>query len=91
MTVVVKKGGRRQAFSPSKIRSSIRMAAKRARFSPEKIRKLVKEVGEPVIDFYKKKKLARTTDIRKSILGRLNRNAKSVASVWKKYKKKKSK
>jgi len=89
MTIVVKKGGRRQAFSPTKIRNSIRIAAKRARFSPEKIRKLVKEVGEPVIDSYKKKKLVKTSDIRKSILIRLNRNAKSVASAWKKYKKKK--
>ncbi|GAI15558.1 unnamed protein product [marine sediment metagenome] len=90
MTIVIKKGSRgRQAFSPSKIRRSIRMAAKRARFSPEKTRKVVKEVGEPVIDFYKKKKLVKTTDIRKSILGRLNRNAKSVASIWKRYKKKK--
>lgn len=90
MTVVVKKGGRgRQAFSPTKIRNSIRMAAKRARFSPEKIRKLVKDVGEPVIDSYKKKKLVKTSDIGKSILIRLNRNAKSVASAWKKYKKKK--
>ncbi len=89
MTIVVKKGGRgRQAFSPTKIRNSIRIAAKRARFSPEKIKKLVKDVGEPVIDSYKKKKLAKTSDIGKSILIRLNRNAKPVASAWKRYKKK---
>lgn len=91
MVQVIKRGGRRQKFIPAKIKNSIKKAAKAARVSPAKTRELVKDVGESVIDLYKRKKLVKTIDIRKSILGRLNRRAKSVASAWKKSEKRKKK
>jgi len=89
MTQVIKKSGRRQAFSPAKIKHSIKKAAEEARISSAKTRELVKDVGESVIDLYKRKKLVKTIDLRKSILGRLNRKAKSVASAWRRYEKRK--
>ena len=91
MVQVIKRGGRKQKFISAKIKNSIRKAAKGARISPVKTRELVKNVGESVIDLYKRKKLVKTIDLRKSILGRLNRRMKSVASAWKKGEKKKKK
>ncbi|GAH37897.1 unnamed protein product [marine sediment metagenome] len=91
MTQVIKKGGKKQKFIPAKIKNSIKKAAAGARISPAKTRELVKDVGESVIDLYKRKKLVKTIDLRKSILGRLNRKSKSVASAWKRYEKRKKK
>ncbi len=91
MVQVIKRGGRKQKFIPAKIKNSIKKAAAGARISPAKTRELVKDVGESVIDLYKRKKLVKSVDLRKSILGRLTRRAKSVASVWKKSEKRKKK
>jgi len=91
MVQVIKRGGRRQKFIPAKIKNSIKKAATGARISPARTRELVKDVGESVIDLYKRKKLVKSVDLRKSILGRLNRRMKSVASAWKKGEKKKKK
>ncbi|MCL5018308.1 MAG: ATP cone domain-containing protein [Candidatus Pacearchaeota archaeon] len=90
MTHVIKRGGRKQTFMPSKIKSAIKGAAKEAGFSSAKVEDLVKEVGNGVIDFFGKKRVVKAVDIRKSILGRLQRRAKSVASAWKKFERKKS-
>jgi len=91
MVQVIKRGGRKQMFMPSKIKNSIMKAARAARISPAKTKDLVKDVGESVIDLYKRKKLVKTVDLRKSILGRLSRRVKSVASAWKKTEKRKKK
>lgn len=91
MTQVIKRGGkRRQAFSPSKIKDAIKKSAKEAGFSPKKIEELVKEVGNGVIAFFGKKKVVKAVDIRKSVLRRLERRSKSVASKWKQFEKRKS-
>lgn len=91
MTKVIKRGGRRQAFSPSKIRTSVKKAAKEAGFPSKKAEKLMKDVADSVVNFCRKKRVVKTTDIRKSILRRLERRAKSVASVWRRHEKKKRK
>ena len=91
MTQVIKRGGkRRQEFSPSKIRDAIRKTAKEAGFSPSKVEETVKEVGKGVIDFFGKKKVVKSVDIRRSVLGRLGRKAKLLASKWKSFEKRKS-
>ena len=91
MTQVIKRGGkRRQAFSPSKIRDAIRKSAKEAGFSSSKVEETVKEVGNDVIDFFGKKKVVKSVDIRRSILGRFERRAKVLASKWKQFERKKS-
>ena len=89
MGQVIKKGGRRQTFNAAKIRSSIQRAAKEAKFSPAKISQLVREVGEEVIKFYKNKRLVRVNVIRRSVLGRIERRASSVANAWRRYERKK--
>jgi len=91
MTTVIKRGGRKQSFMPSKIKNSIMKASREARVSPAKTRALVNDVGNSVIDLYKRKKLVKVVDLRKSILGRISRRTKSVASAWKKSEKRKKK
>jgi transcriptional regulator NrdR family protein len=92
MTTVIKKGGeKRQAFSPAKIKNAINAAAKEAGLSPAKRAELIKEVADPAIAFFKKKRLVKATEIRRSILRRLEVRSKATASKWKKFKKKKKK
>jgi len=91
MTTVVKKGGKRQAFSPAKIRRSVERAAKDAKVPPAKRKKLVKEVCDPAIALMKKKRSIKAADIRRSLLGRLARKSKKAASAWRKFDKKKKK
>lgn len=91
MTHVIKRGGRRQIFSPAKIKSAIKGALKEAGLPKTKVEENVKKVGNAVIDFFKKKRVAKTTDIRRSILGRLGRISKASASAWRRHEKKKRK
>jgi len=91
MGQVIKRGGKRQQFMPVKVRRSIKKAAEEARVPPAKVRELVKEVGEAVIDFYKKKRVVKSADLRRSILGRLERRVKRAAAAWRRYEKKKKK
>jgi transcriptional regulator NrdR family protein len=91
MTHVIKRGGKRkQPFNPAKIKGAIKGAAKEAGFSPTKVEELVKEVGNEVIAFFGKKKVVKAVDIRRSIIGRLERKSKKVASEWKKFEKRKA-
>lgn len=88
MGTVIKRGGKKQAFMPGKIRRCVEMAAKEAGLSTEKRKELVKMIAEPVIKYYKGKRV-RASVLRKSILGRLDRHAKFVSSAWKRHDRKK--
>jgi transcriptional regulator NrdR family protein len=91
MTQVIKRGGKkRESFNPSKIKGAIKRSAKEAGFSASRVEEVVKNVGNGVIDFFGKKKVVKAVDIRKSILGRLERTAKKAAQSWKKFEKRKS-
>ncbi|VVB84061.1 Uncharacterised protein [uncultured archaeon] len=91
MTQVIKRGGKkRQAFSSSKIKGAIKSAAKDAGLSSAKTQELIEDVGNGVISFFGKKKVVKAVDIRKSIVRRLERRAKAVASKWKSFERKKS-
>ncbi|MBU1203739.1 MAG: hypothetical protein KKG60_01580 [Nanoarchaeota archaeon] len=91
MTYVLKKGGKKQAFSGAKIRSSVEKAAKDAKVPAMKRKILIREVAEPVIRLFKKKRSIKATVLRKSILGRLDRKLKKVSTCWRRYEKKKRK
>lgn len=88
MGFVIKRGGKKQVFLASKIKSSIQKSARDAGISPSKISGLIKEVAEPVISLYKKKNV-KSTALRKSILRRLDRRMKSVSAAWRRYEKNK--
>jgi transcriptional regulator NrdR family protein len=89
MTKVVKKDGKKEAFSPAKIRKSVESAAKDAGLTSVKAKKLIVEVAEPVIALCKRKNLVKVADLRRSILGRLDKRAKRVSAAWRRYDKRK--
>lgn len=91
MTNVIKRDGKKQAFSPAKLRNSVLAAARDAKVPSAKAKKLVAEVADPVIALAKKKRVIKVIALRKSILGRLETRLKSVANAWRRYEKKKCK
>ena len=88
MGKVIKRSGRIEAFSAAKIKRGIERAAKDARLSPSDVRKLVLKVAEPLIKLNKNKRLVKVTDLRRAILGRLERKAKRVSAAWRRFDKK---
>jgi len=90
MTIVVKKGGKKQAFKPSKILKSIGYACKDAKVSGKK-KKAILNVIKPVIAALRKKKRVRTSEIRKTVLAKIGKVSKKVVAAWRRYDKKKAK
>lgn len=88
MGFVIKRNGKRQKFSPGKIKHAIEKSAKEAGLSSARRKELLKEVAEPIIKLYKNKRV-KSTILRKSILRRLERRSKSVVSAWRRHEKKK--
>lgn len=84
---VIKKGGKKQAFSVAKLRRSVERAAKDAKLKGSKA--LVKEVVDPLVKALKKRKTIKASALRKAMLGRIERRAKAVASAWKRFDRKK--
>lgn len=87
MVKVIKRDGKKQAFNSTKIRDSIRLSAKEAGLSSARIKMLMEEVAEPFIDWVKKKRVIKAIDIRRALLGRLERKSKSVVKSWKRFEK----
>lgn len=85
---VIKRDGRKEVFSAAKIIKSIEKVAKDAKLDALK---LVKEVAEPAIEYFKKKKIVKTSDIRKFILEKLAKISKETIKAWKMYEGKKTK
>ena len=88
--VVIKRGGKTQAFSPSKIKKAIEKTAKDAGLSAMKRKELLNEVALPIIKIYKNKRV-KSTDLRRIILGRLSTRSKSTVAEWKRWEKRKKK
>ena len=87
MEIVIKKGGeRKEIFNAAKIIKSVENAAKDANLASGKF---LKEIAEPTIKYFQKKKIVKTSDIKKSILRKLAKKSKAVLMAWKMYEKKK--
>ncbi len=85
MVKVIKRSGKREDFRPGKIKKSVEKAAKEAGMAPKNIRILISDVVDPLVDVVKKKRAVKAVDIRKSVLRRLDRRAKSVSGAWRRY------
>ncbi len=85
MVKVIKRRGRIVAFSAAKIKRGVYNSAKDAKLPVSVRKKLVRKVAMPVIRFVRKRKLIRTSAIRKSILSKLGRQSKAAAQAWRKY------
>jgi transcriptional regulator NrdR family protein len=88
MTQVIKRGGKKQKFNPSKIKKSVLSAARDAKIPKAKRAKLVREVAGPVIKACKKKKSVKTSAIRSLLVARLRKKSKEAAAAWIKYERK---
>jgi transcriptional regulator NrdR family protein len=91
MTKVIKKGGGRERFSPSKLKKSIDWALKDAKVPKAKRDSLVKEIGGAIIALFSKRKLVKTTEIRSAVLKKLTKKSKAAVAAWKRSEKKKRK
>ena len=86
MGIILKKDGKKEDFNANKIIESVKKAAKDANLAPGKF---LKEIAEPTIKYFQKKKIVKTSDIKKSILRKLAKKSKAVLRAWKMYEKKK--
>lgn len=84
MGQVIKRSGKKQAFSSAKIRRAIDRAAREAGLSGGKRHELA-QVAKHIIEKYMKRKLIKATEIRKSILRILDRRARGAAQAWRRF------
>lgn len=89
MTNVMKRGGKKQVFSASKIKNAIEKAAREAGVSKAKRDEIAKEIGTAVAEKYKNRKLVKAIEIRAAVLTRLARRSKAAVASWKRSEKKK--
>lgn len=83
MVNVIKRDGRKQAFSPTKIRRSVESAAKDAKIPAARRRALVKEVADGYIATARKsRRMLRTSAIRRNLLTRLGRRSMASVRRW---------
>jgi len=91
MTEIVKKSGKKEQFSPKKIRKSIAGAAQQADIPEERKEEVVYQVTGTVIPILESKEGIDTSEIKGIILGELDKVEPAVASSWRKYEEGKSK
>jgi transcriptional regulator NrdR family protein len=89
MTKVIKRGGKKQAFNSSKLKKSVQKACRDAKLSSSTKKEVLNEVVIPTIAVIKKRKVIRSTDIRKLLLKKLGKHSKGAAKAWKSFEKKK--
>lgn len=85
MTKVIKKGGRKEAFVGAKLKRSIQKSAKEAGLTASEAKALVSEVAGPIITKVRKRKFIKASELRRAVLGKLDKSAKKVAKAWRKY------
>ncbi len=88
MTSVIKRGGRTQKFSPSKIKNAVMGALREAKVPKPKRAKIVREVTGPVIRACRRRKTIKATAIRSLIVPRLRKKSKEAAAKWLSYERK---
>lgn len=91
METIIKRDGRKQAFSASKMKRSIEKATKEAKVPSVRSKKIVAEVMRSVVKRFKGRKSVKSTELRRAILGRLDRIAKKVSTSWRRHDRKRRK
>lgn len=82
---VIKRNQRREAFSRRKLERAIEHAAREARVSRMERRTLAREVARDVQDSLRRRQSVTSVELRRRVLGRLGRRARSVATAWRRY------
>ena len=89
MVIVLKRSGKKQAFSKAKLERVIRKALKEGNVTGKKASDITKEIADGVTKSIKRKRVVKAVKIREMALGRLERRSKAAATAWKRYDKKK--
>ncbi len=85
MTEVIKRDGRREAFSADKLRRSIEAAAKEARLPAARVGEVVDSVASVAMAMAQKETEIRTSVIRQTVLGELDRMEPAVSEAWRNF------
>jgi len=89
LVIVLKRSGKKQAFSKAKLERVIRKALKEGNVTGKKASDITKEIADGVTKSIKRKRVVKAVKIREMALGRLERRSKAAATAWKRYDKKK--
>lgn len=82
---VIKRGGKREAFKPDKLKRSIRKACVDAKVPRVKIKRIVSKVSAPILKFARKRKAIGAAILRKKVLTGLKKAEPKAAKQWLKY------
>lgn len=82
---VIKRSGRRQKFSISKLKRGIERAAKDAKITASKRKSLAMDISSSVVHGLKGKRSIRAAELRRRVLTRIERQARSAASAWRRF------
>lgn len=82
---VIKRGGKKQAWSSEKVKGSIRKACKDARVPGKRTKTVVNRVFRAVMKSVGKRSTVRTAVIRKKALAALGKLEPKAARAWRKY------
>lgn len=91
MTQVIKRGGKVQVFSPSKLKKVIAAALREAKVPASQRTKMVREVANSVTKAVKKRKTIKASAIGKLVVAKLRVKSKEAAAKWNKYEKRQHK
>jgi len=82
---VVKRSGRRQKFSIAKLERGLTKAFKEAKVSSARARENVTEIADSVYSSIRRRRSIRAVDLRRRVLGRLDRRSRAAARAWRSY------
>lgn len=85
MTDVIKSNGKREQFSPEKVKNSVENAVKDAGFSPQEKMNVIEHASQDVIQMAQNKNQIQTKQIRDTVLNDLEQDDQQVANAWKQY------
>ena len=82
---VIKRSGRRQAFSIAKTKRAVQRAARDAKLVAREQKKLASEIAQSIARTLRGKRSIKAADLRRRILGMLDRRERKVAAAWRRY------
>lgn len=82
---VIKRGGKKEAFRPEKLKRSIRDAGKDAHLSAARIKRVVGKVSHAVLKSVAKRKTVTAVILKKKVLSQLDKIEPAAAKAWRKF------
>ncbi|HLC74329.1 MAG TPA: ATP cone domain-containing protein [Candidatus Nanoarchaeia archaeon] len=86
---VIKRNRKRQRFSATKLRRSIDGAARRGSVKASQRSVIVREISTGIMGRLRGRRTVRSTELRRMVLGRLERKSRAAAAAWRRSERKK--